>query len=763
MIFDIYYDVSKISSKKICSKDEFLEAIHSSSLRELITKIRNAESEDEKRKLKPLLPAISWSCHCPESLHSANDAEPSGLYMIDVDYITDMDAFKQYYNSYVDREKFGIVCEYVTPSGKGYKIVAKFNPYRTMTLEENQQWLAKMCRLDFSKFWKVDTACKDWSRLSFLVPFEDFVYIDYSLFTDENPNTKIINKDKGKKKVPSIDYSEGGQDFIFSKGVKEFKFQGKTISEIAQMYIERLGEPYEGTRHMFYLSMAGQLRHICDNNPEVLLSQLPALGQSFEDRRRMCKAVTDVEPNRRLPRDLYFTLVDNGLIKKPTWEKVEDDDDDVEFSETSYEFPTFPRIINLYAKIAPKDFVWPQVNTVVCILGANMNIQATYLDKRVHTPTFHSVIVGPPGCGKSFLKETRELLTTNMRLRDAVSMERQRHFEEDYERTKNTKFPAKRPKLPRRIMISVTSQVKMLKRIEDTGGAHQLIITPELDTQVKNNKGALDKTDMDRQDYDNDFYGQDFMSDNSWSGEVKLAYNKLSSGTEGALYRMWPSPENGYVSRLTISECTNQDFVDFQEWGELTKKNQEDIASLVDWCDETTYIEPKNYNNDLIDARRDITDQVKFLYPVIREWLGEKLKLAKENADYALDAFRKRCAVMAFRAGMVAVGCYKLQMNERREKIISQFVKWFGDRALDNLMHYYGHMVTRGGFVTKQRKSIVSDTIFSNLPNVFTTADVEEVKNRFNMKQPPRAIIFMWRNRGMIKDIERGKYEKVQS
>ena len=551
----------------------------------------------------------------------------------------------------------------------------------------------------------------------------------------------------------------------------EFNFKGHSIAEIAEMYIKHVGTPVEGMRHMYYLKMANQFRHICENNETVLFSSLPELGQSADDRKRTCHDVCLSKPNMQIPRDLYFTLVDNGILQAAATMSLDAEADASDDATLSSEddgedraLPRFPKVIASYARISPIDFVWAQVNSVVCMLGANMNIKAEYIDRVEHTPTFLSVVVGPPSCGKSFIKNTRELLTANMRERDIQSEIRYRKWLEEYELTKNTKHPTPRPRLPRRVLISVTSQVRLLKRLDDTQGAHALFFMPELDTMVKSNKGYQDKTDLMRQAYDNDMYGQDYMSENSFSGEVRLTFNMLSSGTPGALYRMFPNPENGFVSRLTISEITNQQFAEFQPFRSLTDSQKNEIESLVNWCNEITYVEPGNLECDLVRPRIDITEQAKFLHKVILQWLDEKLDIAIGNGDIALDGFRKRCAVMGFRAGLVAIGCYKLQLNDTRRQIITEFVRWFADMALENLLHFYRRRAEiEADYIPARLIQPVTTTLFDILPDEFTINDVRENQSQFGIVQPAKNIVYEWKKAHMIDKVSHGKYRKSRS
>ena len=77
-------------------------------------------------------------------------------------------------------EKNGILLVYVTPSGKGLKVVFKADAERG-NLIDNQLWLAGILGV------KADEGCKDASRRSYLTTERDILYMNKDeLFSYEN-------------------------------------------------------------------------------------------------------------------------------------------------------------------------------------------------------------------------------------------------------------------------------------------------------------------------------------------------------------------------------------------------------------------------------------------------------------------------------------------------------------------------------------------------------------------------------------------------
>ena len=73
----------------------------------------------------------------------------------------------------------GVLLVYITPSGKGLKIVFKADVQKG-NLIDNQHAMAEVLGVE------VDESCKDASRMSFICKESDILYIDEELFTYEN-------------------------------------------------------------------------------------------------------------------------------------------------------------------------------------------------------------------------------------------------------------------------------------------------------------------------------------------------------------------------------------------------------------------------------------------------------------------------------------------------------------------------------------------------------------------------------------------------
>ena len=112
-------------------------------------------------------------------------------------------------------------------------------------------------------------------------------------------------------------------------------------------------------------------------------------------------------------------------------------------------------------------------------------------------------------------------------------------------------------------------------RIDMAQGLHVFAFAPEIDTVTKAFKrGFSNLSDLQRCAFDNSEFGQDYASDTSFSGNVKIFYNTLYSGTPGAMRRFYTNSEDGTMSRTLFVTLPDQFGKKMPVWGKLSKEQQ---------------------------------------------------------------------------------------------------------------------------------------------------------------------------------------------
>ena len=194
----------------------------------------------------------------------------TGLVVMDIDHIENpLTLYQGWVEKGLDWKALGIELIYITPSGKGLKIVFKAR-LEWGNLIDNQHAMAEVLGVE------VDESCKDASRMSFICKESDILFIDKELFTYENKEFAerydALYRD-GHSSATTTD------SLLTSEKKTELSFKGRPYSEIISEWWKRNGgEPQEGERNVKLYQLAVNLRAICDNNPQKLMQVMPRFG-----------------------------------------------------------------------------------------------------------------------------------------------------------------------------------------------------------------------------------------------------------------------------------------------------------------------------------------------------------------------------------------------------------------------------------------------------------------------------------------------------
>ena len=167
---------------------QFWALVRATQWNENIDKYRETHDAALKRKL----PAFIFQATFDETTSKAGKTGAwrkqaatrlTGLVVMDIDHVEEpRNTWSLIENGELRMEnelRQCILLVYVTPSGKGLKIVFKARA-EWGNLIDNQHEMAKLLGVE------VDESCKDASRMSFICKESDILYIDKELFTYEN-------------------------------------------------------------------------------------------------------------------------------------------------------------------------------------------------------------------------------------------------------------------------------------------------------------------------------------------------------------------------------------------------------------------------------------------------------------------------------------------------------------------------------------------------------------------------------------------------
>ncbi len=759
--------------------DKLIEIVSNPELKSTVERYRNGDANAKKA-----LPAATWCGVSKTGKRLAADMTPTQFFMVDIDKMEE-DAHEAA-DELMDRIKSAhllkdVLLVHITPSGRGLRIVTRA-AMDFPTTSEHMDWLSQLLRL--SDFGVLDGSVKDLGRLSFLVPLEDFCYINADLYKNtELTATPIITSAVGAKPVAAGNGDEM-KNVESTEDFSQYSYRGHLLQDIISRYVEVYGEPGQGERHNFYNQMVKYFRCICDNNPLVLHQLLPRFDPqaSSADYLSQCRSICRTNTTGRLPKEFYVFLVKNGFYKRADSANQEADDEDspqVPACQRSG-MPDLPPVFKELVGIAPPDYSIACINALMPIMGTITSyVRAVYpYDQRTHSTSFFSVIYSPPSSGKGFVERFVSMLLKKIKMRDQLSEARERIYMNMINRKGSNDKAPENPCVTKRIVPSKVSETEFLEKQMNNEGHHMFTVAAEIDEWRKGVRAAGgNKDDLIRIAWDNGEYGQMFKSANSFKGSVPLYWNILMTGTIDQLNAYFKNVENGLVTRCCFTPIENQEFARACKWGTLSKTAMRTVDNFVTRCDEREYAEPLDYdmsqlrfvNEEDFDKEvpwrhtfRDfVTVDMSWVMPTIDRWLEKTRLEAEHDVDYAKDVFRRRVAVRGFRLALLCTQCYTTVDTQAR-RTICNFIKWWMDVDLYEICLLYSQKYNSAQAESKVER-VKFQSLWELLPDKFTTGDVKVSSAKVGNSSPPRVIISIWKKNGLIEKTAVGEYAKVQA
>lgn len=745
-----YFSSVKSNSGIECTHDILLSATGSTTTAVLCNSILRCTDANERGLLKKRLPIVTWQAYFPNGRRKNDEAQPSGLFMLDIDHVDEPN--KIYYTKITSRiDELGIMVVHKTPSTKGLRIVAKCRP-EFSTIAENQQWLAAQLGLE-----EFDEACNDLARASYIVPEDYFYYRDGKIFTDPMPEGVNIVAGKGQRttdnggcaKTTSQQDNETTSRAAAGSQLKaQQDYKGIPLSDIAQKWLDNHGGmPKVGERNTMLYQLASRMKYITDFNPRTICDTIPHCDLPDDEVMALCQSACNGVRGSKIPWDL-------SIVIKTLQTAEQNDDDKMEVNNSFVgELPPLPIGLADSVKVLPSKAVMPVLCGLMplCMTYAT-NVRYIYCDGATHRLNTMAVIYGEQGSGKSLVKDEIDLWLSPMLIADQGARADEVAYKEmKKSRKANEKLPPE-PKVPIRYVPLTISCSALLKRLINSNGKHIYSFGEELDTMRKSNKAGAwsEKSDCYRLAFDNGKWGQDYISDNSVAGLAAVTYNFSVLGTPGAVHKCFPAndAENGMCSRILFAEMIHNPF----EY--MSRKEKVDKTEKIESINRAVEVLQSSYGD--IELPR--------LAKKMERWCNDRADEARIANDSVTDTFRKRSAIIGFRCAVVY---YLLENadNDSDNKVESdnmlKFAELMADYCLYHQCKLFGEEFLNKR-LSEQRTYNVRPRInyFEQLKETFTFEDVRKVRTDANTGAL-RTMISRWKQDGLIEEIAKNHWRKM--
>lgn len=424
----------------------------------------------------------------------------------------------------------------------------------------------------------------------------------------------------------------------------------------------------------------------------------------------------------------------------------------------------------------------------LCALATRVRLNYYYDGTRTSALLLQVIIEAPQSCGKQFAADIEHLLIDHtLKAHD----QEQRRLEQKYrERRRNRGQNEKmedEPKTTIRVIPATISKTVLVKRADfyerNLGDVLTFWMFAEELAQV---------TDAGKQGYSNlrtimrtayDFgstFGMDFASDNSYSAIVDINICSMFCATSSALdeYMNKRAIEGGNVTRTVLCQLEDPIGADGAMFKPYTPEQIQSINTMLDRLMADTYT-PEGALKDELYLDTSWIDRD------VRRWCQQKGKEALQTGSSALDVFRKRSSVSAYR---IMALCYYLYCLEASSKFkdqsskqdggstwnlepgtLNQFQRrcrkiynFFADYILRMLLSRWGKTFED---LQARRVDLSADTgrpkLIDRLPREFSRDQLRALIAEAKVATPDRILVSQWKANKWIQETDKFLYQKL--
>ena len=664
---------------------QFFALVRATQWNESIDKYRETGEASYKRKLPgwifPSTFDITTSKAGKEGAWRKQSATRlTGLVVIDVDHIDDPHAVYQgWIDKGLDFKDLGIYFIYITPSGKGIKLVFKAR-IDWGNLIDNQHAMAQVLDIE------VDESGKDSSRLSYICKESDILYLDKELFTYENKEYAERYESLYRNGHSQATKRNSGTDFANLRennkrirdnscdSCQEIKWRGYDLQSIIDArYGTQLPCKEDSNRHAESLKLATDLMLMLDGD-KALVRQVveaqPWVQEIIDERDENVEQTVEsaagciAEKEKKYASSLPSKTMQEAVKaatgrtyqevlkgdKETGRQGVQDNSSQAQDMDQRLEdwgerieelFDDYPILKDVCKGLKKNQF--PAALIVAGCLMMTLMTRCWY--RFYHRPeekrrlNGSAIVVGDPACGKSFATRLYKLLAAPIIEADKVGKKAINAYRELLKTKGANKEKPPKPKVIVRVHPSRTSNAQfiqdMVNAVENVDGEdmqlHMLTFDTELDNTLAVQKGGswIDKMSMELKAFHNEEDGQAYSNVDSIFQDFNVTWNYAYTGTPLALKKKVNEQNfgSGLATRLT---CIPLPETDFQMLSRESTVDFESDKRLKEWAEKL----------DKMKGELSVQKIVDELY----DWTARRMEDAKENDSRADEMLLKRCA-----------------------------------------------------------------------------------------------------------------------
>ena len=766
------YQKSFVNPTLPVDEAQFFALVRATQWAENIDKFRETGDAQLKRKLPAFIFQATFDVTTSKSgktgaWRKQAATHLTGLVVMDVDHIENpLTLFQGWVEKGLDWKQLGILLIYITPSGKGLKIVFKANVAKG-NLIDNQHAMAEVLGVE------VDESCKDASRMSFICKESDILYMDKELFTYENKefaekyDAEYRAGHSADTKAAAVASESVKQGSVSVGNVDdktlELKWRGYDVQSIIDArYSEKLPCAADSNRHNESLKLASDLLVLFDGDKQKTLQVLKAqkwVQEIIDERDENVEQTVASAAQRLADREKKYlsqqpSKAMQEAIKEAcgrSWQEItQGSQASAAVTESDIErwlwewgaqieglYEDFPLLRDICKGLKRNQFT-----AAVFVAGGLMMTLMTRCTYRFyHRPeelrrlNNSTLIIGDPASGKSFATRLFKLLAAPMVAADKAGIAAINRYKEEMKTKGANKEKPQKPKALFRVHPARTSNAQfiqdMVNAVEVVDGEemqlHMLTFDTELDNTLTVQKGGswIDKQSLELKAFHNEEDGQAYSNLDSVVQNFFVTWNYIYTGTPIALKKKVNEQNfgSGLATRLT---CIPLPSTNFEMMEREKTVDFESDGRLKEWA----------FKLDRVKGLLSLDKIVDELY----DWTARRMADAKENNSKADEMLLKRCAYhgLNFAAPFIVMrhwACIHQEGNYWCGEFETDDVDWRLTELLVNIQyacqrHYFGAMAEK--YFDDQKRDVSANArrkqktieAFNRLPEEFTAEDI---------------------------------------
>ena len=408
-----------------------------------------------------------------------------------------------------------------------------------------------------------------------------------------------------------------------------------------------------------------------------------------------------------------------------------------------------------------------------------------YYDSRPSALLLQVLIEGAQSSGKSFAADIESLIMDNtLKSRDKAMRRLEQEYRDKKKRRKANERLEEEPQTTIRVVPPTISKTVLTKRADMyervLGDTLTFWMFAEELAQVTDagKNGYSNLRTIMRTAYDlGSLFGIDFASDNSYSAIVDINICSMFCATPAALDEYFDKKaiEGGNITRTVL--CKIDD--DLGEDGAIfipysTEQRIAIDATLAQLMTET-------YDGDGM-LKPTVNLDMSWLDKTVCKWVRDKGKQASLSGSIAMDVFRKRSSVSAFRIAALCQYLYMMEMSNSPQddqtgtagltatrpiseavcRKVRQIYLYMAEYILDGMLARWGK--TFEELNAKRENGLKTGpavSIFDQLTDTFTREQLNLLIEKTGKTTPDKIFICRWKKLHVIEIIDKNTFRKL--